>query len=620
VTGLLEFACSANQVPCAGAWFRGIFSGEGVSGVYLRHSKVRKDGKTHTYWRLVRSVRRDGRVIQETVAQLGELDAEGRAKAKALARQMTGRGDQRELFEESGGEDAVVAVRLKQLRLERGRAFGDVWLGWTLWRALRLDVLCEEVLGAGREAVPWSKMASVLVIARLCEPSSELHIAEDWYRRTALEDLLGLPESKVNAARLYRALDRLLPHKEAIERHLVKRLGELFDLSYDLLLYDVTSTYFEGLAAGNSLAKRGHSRDHRPDCKQVCIALVVTREGMPLGYEVFAGNRTDVTTVEEIVETMEARYGIADRVWVMDRGMSSAENVAWLQETGRRYLIGTPKSELKKWSREVAEARDWRTVRDGVEAKLCPGPGGSETFLLCRSADRREKERAMHERFAKRIEARLESLGRRLERSRKRLDREAIGRQIGRILGQNSRAAGRYHIQVVDDASRDAGVRLVWSVHSAWDAWAQHSEGTYILRTNVRDWSEQELWRTYIQLTEAEAAFRIHKSELSMRPIWHQKAERVQAHILVCFLAYVLWKTLEQWQQRAGLGNSPRTILEELGRIQSTDVVLPLADDSRRELRIRCVVRPDKAQGMLLGRLGLRLPERLRILPGMAWM
>jgi len=583
--------------------------------VYLRHSKVRKDGKTHTYWRLVRSVRRNGKVVQETVAQLGELDAQGRAKAKALARQITGRGDQGELFEEPGGEEAVVAIRLKRLRLERGRAFGDVWLGWTLWRALRLDVLCEEVLGAGREAVPWSKMACVLVIGRLCEPSSELHTAEDWYRRTALEDLLGLPDARVNATRLYRALDRLLPHKEAIERHLVKRLGELFDLSYDLLLYDVTSTYFEGLAERNALAQRGHSRDHRPDCKQVCIALVVTREGMPLGYEVFGGNRTDVTTVEEIVEAMEARYGIADRVWVMDRGMSSAENVAWLQETGRRYLIGTPRSELKKWSGALAEARDWRTVRDGVEAKLCPGPEGSETFLLCRSADRREKERAMHERFAKRIEERLASLGRRIDRSRKPLDREAIGRQIGRILEKNSRAAGRYAIRVKHDSTKPAGLRLVWSAKPEWDDWARYSEGTYILRTNVHEWSEEELWRTYIQLTEAEAAFRIQKSELSIRPIWHQESERVQAHILVCFLAYVLWKTLEQWQRRAGLGNSARTILDEIARIQSTDVVLPLADHPGRELRIRCVVRPDQAQAMLLDRLGLRLPERLRIPP-----
>jgi transposase len=583
--------------------------------VYLRHSVRRKNGKRHVYWRLVRSVRRNGKVVQETVAQLGELDAEGRAKAKALARQITGRGEQRELFEEAASGEATVPVRLDRIRLERGRSFGDVWLGWRLWQALRLDVLCEERLPRGREQVPWSVMAAVLVIARLCEPASELHLAEDWYRRTALEDLLGLPSERLNDDRLYRALDRLLPHKVAIEQHLVKRLGELFDLSYDLLLYDVTSTYFEGLAERNPLAQRGHSRDHRPDCKQVCIALVVTREGMPLGYEVFAGNRTDVTTVEEIVETMEARYGIAERVWVMDRGMSSAENVAWLQETGRRYLIGTPKSELKKWSGAITEARDWRTVRDGVEAKLCPGPEGDETFLLCRSADRRKKERAMHERFAKRIEERLESLGRRLERSRKRLDREAIGRQIGRILEKNSRAAGRYRIQVLDDPSRAGGLRLVWSVHPEWDAWAWHSEGTYILRTNVRDWSAEELWRTYIQLTEAEAAFRIQKSDLSIRPIWHQKAERVQAHILVCFLAYVLWKTLEQWQRRAGLGNTPRTILEEIGRIQSADVVLPVANEPGRELRIRCVVRPDPAQAMLLDRLGLRLPERLRLPP-----
>jgi transposase len=298
---------------------------------------------------------------------------------------------------------------------------------------------------------------------------------------------------------------------------------------------------------------------------------------------------------------------------VMDRGMTSAENIAWLQETGRRYLIGTARSELKRWSREIADARDWRTVRDGVEAKLCRGPEGAETFLLCRSADRRKKEQAMHARFAERIEARLASLGRRLERSRQRLDREAIGRQIGRILGQNSRAAGRYQIRVVEDPERASGLRLVWTAKPEWDAWAQHSEGTYLLRTNVADWSAEELWRTYIQLTEAEAAFRIHKSDLSIRPIWHQKTERVQAHILVCFLAYVLWKTLEQWQRRAGLGNSPRTILEEIGRIQSTDVVLPLADAPGRELRLRCVVRPDPAQANLLDRLGLRLPERLRV-------
>ncbi|MGH2628740.1 MAG: IS1634 family transposase, partial [Anaerolineales bacterium] len=406
-----------------------------------------------------------------------------------------------------------------------------------------------------------------------------------------------------------------LPHKTAIERHLVQRLGELFSLDYDLLLYDVTSTYFEGLAEDNPLAQRGHSRDHRPDCKQVCIALVVTREGMPLGYEVFAGNRTDVTTVEEIVDTMEARYGLAQRIWVMDRGMVSAENIAWLEQSGRRYLIGTAKSELKKWSREIAEAHDWRQVREGVEAKLCRGPDGTEIFLQCRSVERREKEKAMHQRFAARIEVALQTLGRRLERARQSPDRSRIERQIGRLLERNSRAAARYHIRLVEDPAVASGLRLVWSARPEWDEWARHSEGCYVLRTNVRDWTAEELWRTYIQLTEAEAAFRIQKSDLSIRPIWHHTAGRVQAHILVCFLAYVLWKTLEQWQQRAGLGNSPRLLLDELATIQSTDVVLPLAEAPGRNLRIRCVVRPDKAQAVLLDRLGLRLPERLRIPP-----
>jgi len=581
--------------------------------LYLRHAVRRKGRTVHTYWRLVRSVRRGGRVVQETAAYLGELDAQGRAKAQALARQITGRGQQRELFEADIRPGETIAVRLDQIRLERPRAFGAVWLGWTLWRALGLEALCAKLLPAGREAVPWSVAAAILVLARLCEPSSELHIAEDWYRSTALEDLLEVSSAQVNDDRLYRALDRLLPHKAALEEHLKTRLGALFALDYDLLLYDVTSTYFEGLAMANPQAQRGYSRDHRPDCKQVNIALVVTRGGLPLGYEVFAGNRTDVTTVQEIVETMEARYGKAQRIWVMDRGMVSRKNIAWLKATGRRYLIGTPRAELATWSVELAAARDWQQVRDGVEVKVCPGAAGDETFLLCRSAERRAKEQAMHTRFATRIEAGLERLRRRLERARKALDRSTLERQIGRLLGRNSRAAGRYHVELLDDPHAAARVRLRWGVREQWEERVRQSEGCYILRTNVRDWTPESLWQTYVQLTEVEAAFRIHKSELSIRPIWHQREARVQAHILVCFLAYVLWKTLEQWQAQAGLGNSPRTILHELARIQSTDIVLPLATAPPRALRIRCVIRPDKAQAILLDRLGLRLPERLHL-------
>jgi transposase len=580
--------------------------------MYLRYSVVRKGGKTHTYWRLVRSVRRGRRVVQETVAQLGALDAAGRAQARRLAREITGRGEQPDLFEDDAVCAETASVRLDLVRLERARSFGAVWLGWRLWQALGLDRLCEELLPPGREAVPWPVVASVLVLARLCDPSSELHIAETWYRGTALEDLLGLPSALVNEDRLYRALDRLLPHKTAIEQHLRSRLGELFALDYELLLYDVTSTYFEGLAWRNPQAQRGYSRDHRPDCKQVNIALVVTRDGLPLGYEVFAGNRADVTTMIEIVETMERRYGKAHRVWVMDRGMASRKNLAWLQETQHGYLIATPRSELRRFERQLASEQDWQKVRDGIEIQVCPDSEGAETYLLCRSEDRREKERAMHERFSRRIEASLERLSRRLARSKKPLDRSQIERQLGRILGRNSRAARRYSIAILDARDVPAQLALRWSVRGEWDERARRSEGCYLLRTNVHTWTPQEMWKTYIQLWEVEAAFRIHKSELSIRPIWHQKQERVQAHILVCFLAYVLWKTLEQWQARAGLGNSPRTILAELGRIESADVVLPLADNPRRALRVRCVIRPDRAQALLLERLGLRVPNRLR--------
>jgi transposase len=579
--------------------------------MYLRHTTRRKDGKVHTYWQLVRSVRVGRRVIQQTVAQLGELDAHGRARARALARAITGDLEQPELFVPPDEPAEAIPVRLNRIRLERGRTFGDVWLGWTLWRALRLDQLLERRLPEGREAVPWATMATVLILARLCEPSSELHIAEDWYRRTALEDLLALPASLVNDDRLYRALDHLLPHKTALEQHLVARLGELFALEYDLLLYDVTSVYFEGQAAQNPLAQRGYSRDHRPDCQQVCLALVVTRDGMPLGYEVFPGNRTDVTTVEEIVETMEARYGLAQRIWVMDRGMTSEDNLEWLRQTQRRYLVGTPKSELRKWARQIADAQDWHAVRDGVEAKQCVGPDGRETFVLVRSIERREKEHAMHARFCRRIEDGVTKLTQRLARARRPLDRGRLERQVGRLLARNSRAAGRYVIEFAADPTVPAGLRLIWTARSEWDDWARWSEGCYVLRSNITDWSPEDLWRTYIQLTEAEAAFRIQKSELGIRPVWHQRADRVQAHILVCFLAYVLWKTLEQWQRRAGLGQSPRTILEELRRIQSADIILPTTDG--RELRLRCVVRPDRAQATLLDRLGLDLPQRLRI-------
>jgi transposase len=581
--------------------------------LYLRHTSRHKDGKDHVYWQLVRSVRRDGKVRQEIVAYLGELDAAGRAKAQALARRITGRGDQRELFEAAPPVPKSAEVRLDQLRVERDRSFGGVWLGWVLWQALGLDRVCRDLLPRGRQGTQWANLAAVLVIARLCEPSSELHIAEDWFRRTALEDIIGIATSTLYDEQLYRALDKLLPHKEALEQHLKQRLGELFAVEYDLLLYDLTSTYFEGEAKDNPLAQRGYSRDHRPDCKQVNIAVIVTREGIPLGHEVFGGNVSDVKTLQQIVESVERRYGKAKRIWVMDRGLSSQKNVAWLEQEERLYVVATPRSEWKRWRAQFEEQSGWQVLRDDVEGKLCVTAEGTLSFVLCRSAQRRLKEKAMHQRFAARIDAALKKLERRIAHSQKPLTRAPIERQLGRLLQRNSRAAARYQIELIDDATVPATLRLQWSIHADWERAAEISEGCYVLRTNVVNFTAQQTWQTYIQLTQAEAAFRIHKSELSIRPVWHQKERRVRSHILVCFLAYVLWKTLEQWQSQAELGNSPRTLLEEFERIRSTDVVLPLTQDPARELRLRCVVRPDKAQAILLQRMGLRLPERLRI-------
>src|SRR5580704_15817256 len=555
--------------------------------MYLRHTTLRKGGKVHRYWRLVRSVRVGRRVVQQTVAHLGELDEHGRIEARALAQHLIGAPERAQLFDD-GSEHVTAPVRLKGIRIERSRVFGDVYLALALWRGIGLEEVCERLLPAGQERVSWAKMAAVLVAARFCEPSSELHIAEDWYRRTALCDLLQLGEEEVNKDRLYRGLDHLLEHKHALEAHLSKRCGELFAIQNEVLLYDVTSTYFEGQAEANPQARRGYSRDHRPDCKQVCIALVVTFDGLPLGYEVFAGNTHDSKTLQTIVATMEARHGVLGRVWITDRGMASAVNLAWLRDTGRRYIIGAPKSELKKFGVELARADGWREIREGIEVKLACHPETDETVILCRSADRRSKEKAMHDKFSRRIEAALERLAARIARSKKRLDTAPVNRQIGRILQQNQRAAARFAI-VLEPDSCPAGFCLRMTYNAAFDDWAALSEGAYLLRSNITDWSDQQLWKAYIQLTQAEAAFGIHKDQLKVRPIWHQREDRVQAHILVCFLAFVLWKSLEMWQQRAGLGNSPRTILEELVRIHSHDVVLPRP---RHMARSVCVASP----------------------------
>jgi transposase len=567
--------------------------------VYIRKTTIYKDGKTHHYWALVESYRTERGPRQRVVAWLGEMDEAGRLGVERVAEGAS--GFQQDLFERT--EPEWVEIDVNRVRVENVVEFGGPWLGLELMHCLGLDqFFLEHVLG-GREEIPWAIMAEVLVLCRLCHPSSELHIAEHFFEQTALADLLGIPSEKINEDRLYRALDQVLPYKETLEQDLKERAGSLFKLEYDLFLYDVTSIYFEGEARTNPLAQRGYSRDHRGDCKQICIGLVVTRDGFPLGYEVFAGNRTDVTTVEEIIELMEGRYGKANRIWVMDRGMVSEENMGLLTRGGRRYILGTQRSQLKKYEGELLKA-DWQEVQSGLEVKRVGSPDGKEIFILCRSRDRAEKEKAIHDRFEQRIEEALIRMEKSCEKRRYQVN--VIERRMGRLLERNSRAAGLFDVRVEKGETDEA--KIIWTKREQWRQWSRLSEGCYMLRSNIRDWTPEELWKAYIQLTEAEEAFRIHKSDLSIRPIWHQKEERVRAHILVCFLAYVLWKTLGRLCRQAGLGDEPRKVFQELSQIKLTDVILPTRNG--KEIKLRCVETPSRHQMILLQRLKLNLPRR----------
>ena len=597
--------------------------------MFLKRLERHKNGKGHTYWALVESIRTANGSRHRVVAYLGELKQNEKNGWAQLCRQLNGKArPQPSLFDpphyDDPTDDEPVLVKLKGVRLERLRDFGDVWLALGLWRLLGLDGLLSDLMPSGREEVSWEQVAAILTIARFCEPSSELHIADTWYRRTALEDLLGVKVTQVNHRRLYAGLDQLLPHKEAIEKHLKERLGDLFDLNYELLLYDVTSTYFEGECKSNPMAQRGYSRDSRPDCLQVCIGLVVTTDGIPLGYEVFDGNTHDSKTVEHIVEAMEAKYGRAHRIWVMDRGMVSEDNLKFLRQRGGSYIVGTPKAMLRRFEQYLTE-KEWHEVQAGVEVKLIPGPEGNETFVLARSADRRKKEQAMHQRFLDRMEEALGKMQASIESGRLK-DEGVAQRRLGRLQGRYWRAAGAFEVKISKrkpakgNASKNqpshdkARLSIRWQRRQSWSEWATLTEGCYLLRTNLTESDPATLWKQYIQLTEAEWAFRIEKDELGIRPIWHQKERRVLGHVLVCFLGYVLWKALAQWMRRAGLGDAPRSLIEEFAKIKSGDVVLPaqMPDGTRRTIHLRCVTTPNKPQKVLLNRLGLTLPHRLR--------
>jgi len=583
--------------------------------MYLRRRCRVKGGVKYESWALVESVRTARGPRQRTVVTVGKLpglDVEEKIGWEEIGRVLEGKpATTASLFEKEPDIPLWATVNLKGIQVERLRHFGDVYLGLALWKRLGLEEFCNQNIPSGREEIPWSVMAAVLSLARFCAPSSELQIADSWYGKTALDDLLGVPAEKINDDRLYRALDALLPHKDALCKHLQKRYGELFGTKFDFLIYDITSTYFEGTGKANHQAKRGYSRDGRPDCVQVCIGLVASIEGLPLAFEVFDGNRADVTTVEEMVELMQNKYGKAERIWVMDRGMVSEENIESLQDCGARYLVGTPKSMLRKFEHELID-KDWQEVQPGVEVKLCTAPDGmKESFVLCRSEGRKEKETAILNRFIIRLEAGLNKLKQQAEHGRLR-DRQKADRRIGRLLERNSRAASLFDITVEEQgAGTQSRLKINIKKHEDRYEWLLSTSGSYLLRTNWTEKDPREIWKTYIQLTQVEDAFRTTKSDLGMRPIYHHKADRTQAHILVCFLALVLWRTLQQWMECSGLGTAPRKLIEELRELKSLDVLLPSRDN--KTIRLRVVSTAPPGLKILLQRMKLPLPGRPKI-------
>ncbi|MBV9251588.1 MAG: IS1634 family transposase [Acetobacteraceae bacterium] len=594
--------------------------------MFLRPHGRSKDGKDHTYWSLVETVRTPNGPRQKTICYLGELNSSAQARWLKTVEVFNeqGEAEQLKLFpshvEAPVNDPQVARVLLNRVRLERTRQFGACWLGLELWKRLELDRFFEAALDDEPADVSWSRVAALLAINRLCAPGSELAIEQRWYPSTALDDLLGIEEGKINDTRLYRCLDRILPHKTKLERHLKQRYGELFGAEFDVLLYDLTSTYVEGAAEKNPMMRRGYSRDHRPDCEQMVIALIVNEEGFPFSYETFNGNRADVSTMETILRMVERKYGKARRIWVFDRGIVSEENLAAIRKRGGQYLVGTPRSQMKQFEAELLNKENWTQVRPEVEVKKVAIPQGEETYILCRTTGRKEKEKAIRNRFSNSMEKALKGLEKTIATGRLK-DRNKMERRLGRIQARHPQVNDLYDVGLRETAE---GMRLFWQIKEDRKTWRESREGAYLLRTNLQAGSAEQLWSRYMQLTEAEASFRALKSELSIRPLFHQKEPRVKAHVMVAFLGYALRVTLKHLLKRrpgivpepslSGVDNarplSPMKALALLSTLQSADVVLPTTDG--REIRLRRITEPDAEQKSLLHQLRLSLPDRLQ--------
>ncbi len=580
--------------------------------MFLRSHRRSKDGKQHSYWSLVETVRTPDGPRQRRLCYLGELNDSAHSRWLKTIEVFNAEGESTQLklfpseVEPPENDPDVARVLLKKVRLERTRQLGPCYLGWELWRRLKLDEFFQGAIDTDGADVAWSRVAAILGINRLCAPGSELALEQQWYPGTSLGDILHIEEGKINDTRLYRCLDRILPLKTKLEQHLKQRYGELFGAEFDVMLYDLTSTYVEGAAEANPMMRRGYSRDHRPDCQQLVLALIVNPEGFPCSYEVFNGNRADVTTVEVILRMVERKYGKARRIWVMDRGIVSEANLAAIRKRDGQYLVGTPRSKMKEFEAHLKEEANWEQVRDEVQVKLISIPGGQETFILCKTEGRQQKEHAIRNRFARRMEAALDSLQKQVKAGRLK-NRDKIHVRIGRILASHPQVADLYEVAVKEASGQ---LSIEWSAKDSQRQWREAREGAYLLRTNLTATTASELWAKYMQLTEVEAAFRALKSELSIRPLFHQLERRVKAHVMVGFLGYALWVTLKHLLRRKQSDWSATRALAELATLQSADIVLPTTDG--REIRLRRITEPSAGQQRLLRQLGIDLPQQLQ--------
>jgi transposase len=605
-----------------------MMTGQEVAMFLRRYSRT-VAGKKLTYFALVENVRTESGPRQHVIAHLGELNADQQRRWQRTVTFHNRQGEARQLrlFPDDDhvplpDDPDIVRIRLQSVGWTNPRRFGDVWLAWYLWRLLKLDEIVARHVPQGKHTVRPADIVAIEVINRLCGPCSEFALAERWYVATGLEDLLGVPDREVTKDRLYHTLDDLLKAKQAIENELKEQFGILFRLDYDLSLYDLTSTYFEGLADNNDLAKRGYSRDHRSDCKQVVLALIVTREGFPLAHYTLAGNTKDVQTVKKVVTEVEKRFGTAQRIWVMDRGMISDETLAFLSKPQRKYLLATRRSELAHFHKQLSQGK-WQTLEGHEDIVVQQIKRGKVAYLLARSRPRRQKERAIRRRQRRALARALRQLQQTVAAGRLK-SRDKILERIGRLKGKYPKATPFVALTVSKRTKVKLAVR--WDKDKFRAALAR--DGVYLLRSNQAGWSATEFWETYMQLTAVEHAFRVLKSHLLLRPVWHHYSGRVEAHIFICVLAYALWKTLDHLAKQAQLLTeirkvaperpdasskprpmTPEVILWVLAKIQIGDIVMETTDGE--QLAMRRVARPDAEQKRILAALRLEIPERL---------